>query len=94
MHIRVGSFIVLCFLLISTQSLGAQQKGQWVPGQYGLNAGVIPDPGFTYENLALNYSANALNDSAGNRIPGITGTYSFWVDENIFMFVTKYKILG
>jgi len=25
----------------------AQQKGQWVPGQFGLNAGVIPDPGVT-----------------------------------------------
>jgi hypothetical protein len=35
-----------------------------------------------------------LNDASGNGLPGITGTYSFWVNENIFMFVPKYKFLG
>ena len=88
------AMIILSILLVAVGPLRAQQKGQWVPGQYGLNAGVIPDPGFTYENLALNYSANSLNDSNGNGLPGVTGTYSFWVDENVFMFVPKYKILG
>jgi len=65
-----------------------------VPGQFGLNAGVIPDPGLTYANLALNYSASQLNGPAGNSIPGINGTYSFWVDENIIYYVPKYKFLG
>jgi hypothetical protein len=88
------SALLLCLLLIGSVPLYAQQKGQWVPGQFGLNAGVIPDPGLTYQNLALNYSADALNNGSGNRIPGITGTYQFWVDENIFMFVPKYKFLG
>jgi len=72
----------------------AQQKGQYVPGQWGLNAGAIPDPGFTYANLALNYSAGQLNNSNGNAVPGITGTYAFWVDENIFYYVPKHKFLG
>lgn len=94
-NLRIAIFpLLLWLLLIGAVPLRAQQKGQWVPGQYGLNAGVIPDPGFTYQNLALNYSANALNDSNGNRLPGISGTYQFWVDENIFMFVPKYKFLG
>src|SRR5262249_37862927 len=58
--------------------------GQWVPGQFGLNAGVIPDTGITYANLVLNYSASRLNDSSGNKIlQNVTGTYSFWLDENI-----------
>ena len=65
-----------------------------MPGQFGLNAGVIPDPGITYANLALSYSASQLNNSNGNRIPGITGTYSFWVDENIIYYVPKHKFLG
>lgn len=86
--------LLLCFLIIGSLQLHAQQKGQWVPGQYGLNAGVIPDPGFTYQNLALNYSAKAPNDSNGNRLPNISGTYQFWVDENIFLFVPKRKFLG
>ena len=70
-----------------------QQKGQWVPGQFGLNAGVIPDPGITYANLALNYSSGRLNNSDGNQISGITGNYGFWVDENIvyYFYFPHYK---
>src|SRR5271167_2503855 len=83
-----------CMFLVCVMSASAQQKGQWVPGQFGLNAGVIPDPGFTYANLALNYSASQLNSPNGNQIPGLNGTYSFWVDENIIYFVPKHKILG
>jgi hypothetical protein len=65
--------LVLCHTVAAI----AQQKGQWVPGQYGLNAGTIPDPGITYANLAFYYSAGRLNDSDGNKISGITGSYSF-----------------
>jgi hypothetical protein len=74
--------------------LQAQQKGQYLPGQQGLNAGVIPDPGFTYGNLAINYSSSQLNNPSGDPVPGISGTYSFWVDENIFFYVSNFKILG
>jgi len=72
----------------------AQQKGQWVPGQSGLNAGVIPDPGFTYVNLTINYSADQLNTSSGNATPGVTGNYSFWVNENFFMYEPAKTFLG
>ena len=82
--------IVLCHAAAAI----AQQKGQWVPGQFGLNAGSIPDPGITYANLALYYSADQLNDPAGNKISGITGSFSFWVDENIVYYVPHRKIFG
>ena len=36
----------------------------------------------------------SLNGPNGNRVPGITGTYSFWLDENIFYYVPKHKFLG
>ena len=95
MRIRNVARIVGCFVLACGSLLHAQQKGQWVPGQFGLNAGVIPDPGITYANIALNYSASQLNDSNGNRIlQNVTGTYSFWVDENVFYYVPHHKILG
>ena len=93
-RIKVGPLSLICILLVCVSPLRAQQKGQWVPGQYGLNAGVIPDPGFTYANLTLNYSASQLNASNGNALPGITGTYGFWVTENVFYYVPKYKFLG
>lgn len=89
------STILACIFLGGVSSALAQQKGQWVPGQFGLNAGVIPDPGITYANMPLNYSASQLNDSNGNRIlQNVTGTYSFWVDENIFYYVPNHKFLG
>jgi len=93
-RIKFAISMIVCISLAGASSVLAQQKGQWVPGQFGLNAGVIPDPGITYANLALNYSAGQLNDSSGNKVSGVTGNYSFWVDENIFYYVPKHKILG
>ena len=93
-RIRFVLMVLATIILACASPLFAQQKGQWVPGQFGLNAGVIPDPGITYANLALNYSASQLNGPNGNRIPGINGTYSFWVDENILYYVPKHKFLG
>jgi hypothetical protein len=95
MKIKNAILISACFFLMCAVPSQAQQKGQWIPGQFGLNAGVIPDPGITYANLALNYSASQLNDSNGNRIlQNVTGTYSFWVDENIIYYVPSHKFLG
>jgi hypothetical protein len=93
-RVKLVPVVLATLILGCALSLPAQQKGQWVPGQFGLNAGVIPDPGVTYANLALNYSATQLNGPNGNSSPGINGTYSFWVDENIFYYVPKHKFLG
>jgi hypothetical protein len=94
MKVRNAILVVACLTVAWITHVQAQQKGQWVPGQFGLNAGEIPDPGVTYANLALNYSASQLNGPNGNRVPGINGTYSFWVDENIFYYVPQHKFLG
>lgn len=94
-RIKLITWALTLIVIGVTSPLLAQQKGQWVPGQFGLNAGVIPDPGITYANLALNYSASQLNDSNGNQIlKNVTGTYSFWVDENIIYYVPNHKFLG
>src|SRR5580704_10840904 len=91
-----SAVLILVYLVVGCASpLPAQQKGQWVPGQFGLNAGAIPDPGITYANMAVNYSADQLNDSNGNRIiKNVTGNYSFWLDENIIYYVPHHKFLG
>jgi hypothetical protein len=95
LKIKNTVLISACFVLVCALPSLAQQKGQWVPGQFGLNAGVIPDPGITYANLAVNYSASQLNDSNGNKLlQNVTGTYSFWADENILYYVPKHKVLG
>ena len=94
MKIRSAISMFVCLVFICVLPSLGQQKGQWQPGQFGLNAGVIPDPGFTYANLALNYSASQLNGPNGNSFQRISGTYSFWVDENIIYYVPKHKFLG
>ena len=87
-------FTLALFVVGFASPLLGQQKGQWTPGQFGLNAGAIPDPGITYANLAMNYSASQLNGPSGNPVSGITGTYSFWVDENFIYWVPEHKFLG
>ena len=97
MHHRVVSATV--FVMFAVLGCGVlahgQQKGQYVPGQYGLNAGlgVQPDPGFTFASLNINYSADSLRNSNGNKVP-VTGNYAFWSTENIFMYAPPTKILG
>jgi hypothetical protein len=91
---KFATIICVCLVLGTSAPLLAQQKGQYVPGQAGLDAGILPAPGLTVGNLTINYSADALNDSNGNTIQGISGTYGFWAVENIVSFVPKFKILG
>jgi hypothetical protein len=67
-QIKPIAFVLALILAGFVSPLLGQQKGQWVPGQFGLNAGVIPDPGITYANLAVNYSAGRLNNSTGSQI--------------------------
>ncbi len=95
MKIKNAIVMSASILIVCASPLLAQQKGQWVPGQFGLNAGAIPDPGITYANLALNYSSDRLNNSGGSHIlQNVTGTFSFWVDEYIIYYVPEHKVLG
>src|SRR5215469_7345338 len=92
---RLVSLFLISLVVSFALPASAQQKGQYTPGQYGLNAGVaiMPSPGFTFANLDLNYSANALKDSRGTALP-VKGTFSFWSIENLFFYVPETKILG
>ena len=74
-------------------SLSAQQKGQYLPGQFGLNAGVMPDPGITYANITINYDADTLKDSSGNAVP-TTGSYDLWAVESLFFYEPNFDVLG
>jgi hypothetical protein len=54
-----------------------------MPGQMGLNAGILPSPGFTYINMDIKYDTGSLNNSKSNAVP-VTGNYNVWAIENIF----------
>jgi hypothetical protein len=73
-RIGLSTSILACLFLLGATSVLAQQKPQWMPGQIGLNAGILPSPGFTYVNITENYDAGTFNNSKGNAVP-VTGTY-------------------
>ncbi len=87
MRYRVLVFLTL-FVAVSAQ---AQQKGQYLPGQFGLNAGILPDPGFTYANIDVNYSADSLRGPDGEKLP-VTGNYDVWAIENLFFYVPNVQV--
>jgi hypothetical protein len=89
---KFGLAILACISFGGIPANG-QQKGQYIPGQQGLNTGVLPDPGFTYANLTINYSADTLKNSNGNSVP-LAGSYNIWAIENIFFYVPQFKFLG
>ena len=86
-QIRFGSVLALLLLSCALPLIG-QQKPQWMPGQVGLNAGVIPAPGFSYVNISVNYRSSTFNNPNGSAIP-VTGNYNVWAVENLF-----YGVLG
>ena len=92
-RIKLEIAAVACILFACASSVSAQQKPQWMPGQMGLNAGILPSPGFTYVNMTINYDAGSFNGPKGNAIP-VTGTYNVWAVEDIFYFVPNTKFLG
>jgi hypothetical protein len=85
--------ILVCALLGGPIPACAQQKPQWMPGQEGLNAGILPSPGITFVNVDTNYNASAFNGPGGKALP-VTGTYDIWVVENVFYYVPPVKVLG
>jgi hypothetical protein len=87
--LKLACIVACCGLL----PLMAQQRGQYMPGQYGLNAGILPSPGFTYVDMNVNYNSTTLNDASGNATP-VTGSYNVWAIENIFYYVPSFKVAG
>jgi hypothetical protein len=85
--------VVALILLTCASSVPAQLKPQWMPGQIGLNAGILPSPGFSYVNITENYDAGAFNGPKGNAVP-VTGSYNVWAVENLFYYVPNSKVLG
>jgi hypothetical protein len=87
-----STFFALVLLCFSACSSMAQQKPQWIPGQIGLNAGIVPSPGITYVNITINYDTNTFNGPKGNAVP-VSGTYNVWASENGAYYVPNVKFL-
>jgi len=91
-QIRVAGLVLALFILNWASPLPGQQKPQWMPGQVGLNAGILPSPGFSYVNITVGYRSSAFNNASGSAIP-VTGSYNVWAVENFFYYVPNLNVL-
>jgi hypothetical protein len=88
--------IVICvFLLASAGPSHAQSlpplRGVYTPGFNATNSGVMPEPGLTYANTFMDYSFNEARCTVCGEL---TPDVAVLVDVNVFMWVSKKKILG
>jgi hypothetical protein len=67
-------------------------RGVYPLGMNALNAGVTPEPGFTYSNLFVSYSRNQLKGADGEVVA--TGNNSVLIDLNTLAWVSKRTILN
>lgn len=93
MKFKFCLLISFCMATAAMHPMAAQQKGQYMPGQFGLNAGILPSPGLTYENMEINYDTSTLNNSSGTAVP-LKPNLSLWVIENWLIYVPNTKFLG
>jgi hypothetical protein len=71
----------------------AQIRGLYPPGMNAINSGVLPEAGLSYQALFQPYSFDEAKAPDGDRLP-FSGKASVLVDQNIFMWVSKFSILG
>ena len=91
-HVMIALMIVWAGLMIGSTAF-AQVRGLYTPGMSATNSGVLPAPGLTYLNLFQYYSFDKLKGPQGGTITDNLKVGLF-IDQNIFVYVTKYKLLG
>jgi Domain of unknown function (DUF4136) len=89
--IRVGVFALLCVLAV-TPAFG-QERSQYLSGINAVNSGMMPDAGFSYSNIFYDDTSDRLKGPKGGGI-AVSGQFAIFVDNNIFLYVYKPKILG
>jgi hypothetical protein len=82
------------FLLVSIDSarVEAQVRGVYPLGMSAINAGVTPEPGFSYVNLLLFYSRDEMRGPDGERVA--TGNNSVILAMNSFVWVSATAVPG
>jgi hypothetical protein len=87
------ALLALIGAFVAPHSAEAQRRGQYTPGINSTNSGVLPEPGITYANVFQLYSFDTLKGPDGEDLP-VNSDLSVFIDHNIFIWVSKKKILG
>ncbi len=84
--------VVLLLGMISAPAM-AQERGQYIPGFGGLNAGIQAPQGVTYLNYFIWYPTRRFKDQNRRTAP-INIDIDLLVDFNVLAYTTKAKVLG
>lgn len=91
------AFLIGPLLSVGVGSCSAQTlpplRGVYTPGFSATNSGVMPEPGLTYSNTFAEYSFDQFRTAKGDSIFE-NGNAAIFVDINVFLWVSKKKILG
>jgi hypothetical protein len=86
------STALMAAVLVPAPAL-AQHRGQYLPGLFGVASGTMPEPGLTYANIFYYTPSDRAKGPDGVPLP-VSGQFAIMVDNNIFVYVTKFKLLG
>jgi hypothetical protein len=90
----MGTTATALATLLALASAGlAQQKGQYILGTNGLNAGIQPAPGFAYSNLSTFNGSDRLKGPDGEPVP-VEGNFALKVNQNFFIYTSPWKLFG
>jgi hypothetical protein len=94
--ISITAAIMVVAVLLPTPS-AAQLNGSHTPGDYGVQSGSQPQPGFYAALFYLRYDADTIKDADGNTIrpaPTSPGSLAVSAIAPLAWYVSKAKILG
>jgi hypothetical protein len=80
-------------IIASASAVHAQNRGQYILGAAGLNAGLQAPAGLTVGTFYLHYEADAAKDSRGQNLP-VDGRYTLDGGELLLAYTTPWKVLG
>ena len=82
----------VCFVTFAAP-VQAQIRGLYTPGMNAANSGALPDAGLTYVAVVQPYSFDELKGADGEELP-VNLTASVFVEQNLFLWVSDFKIFG
>jgi hypothetical protein len=84
-------------LLLLAVPAQAQLNGSHTPGDYGVQSGSQPSPGFYAALFYLRYDADTIKDRDGNTVrpaPNVPGSLAVSTVAPVAWYVSKAKVLG
>ena len=85
--------LLLAMTFVAAGTVGAQERGQYLPGFRGLNSAEQPPPGVTYANFFFWYPSDKFKDNNGNTVP-VDVDIDMVANLSILAYTPKKKFLG